>query len=201
MAGSLAKYARARWQDRGERGDTLIEVLVTVVIVGLAAAAILGALLLSISSSTEHRDLATDDTLAKSALEAVKQQVELPQSSTNDFVDCSGSTTTNPPTGTPQTILGYWTSAGTYQLALPTSAGYSVNVTGVECFSTSLGTFDSTCSYSSVNTTNNAMSTCGSDTNGLLRVTVTVKDPTKYTLSLSTIVRNPTYESTYDSVY
>lgn len=61
---------------RGEQGDTLIEVLLTVVIVAIAFAALMGALVSAISGSTEHRSLSVDDTLLKSVAESAKNQIE-----------------------------------------------------------------------------------------------------------------------------
>ena len=60
-----------------ERGDTLIEVLVAVVVIALAVTAIVGALVAGIGASGEHRNLAVDDTLLKSQADALKQRIEL----------------------------------------------------------------------------------------------------------------------------
>lgn len=193
-----------------ERGDTLIEVLVTVVIVGMTAAAILGTLLISISSSTQHRYLANDDTLARSAIEAIKQQVELPQSPTNDFVDCSTSITPNQATGNPQVILADWTTAGgPSQVMLPSVpasySGFSANavqITGIECYDASgSGALDSGCAYTTVGSWTSITGSCANDTSGLLEVTVTVKDPSGYSLNLSTMVRNPNFKAAYGGMY
>ena len=193
-----------------DRGDTLVEVLVTVVIVGLAAVAILGTLLISISSSTQHRYLANDDTLARSAIEAIKQQVELQQSSSSAFVDCSSATSTTAPphpTGNPQVILSDWTATGTYHITLPSiPAGYSgfsansVQISKVQCFNASSGGLDSTC-YATPTAGPPPGNTCTSDTSGILAVTVTVTDPSGYALSLSTLVRNPSFEAAYNAAF
>lgn len=199
--------ARPCRSQRDERGDTLVEVLVTVVIMGLAAVAILGTLLISISSSTQHRYLANDDTLARSAIEAIKQQVELPQSITSPFVDCSSATSTTTgghPSGTAQVILADWTGSGSYQLTLPAiPSGYngfsanSVQITKIQCFNASTGTLDGTCIASSTGTP--ILTGCGNDTSGLVALTVTVTDPSHYSLSMTTIVRNPNFQSSYAS--
>jgi len=60
-----------------ERGETLIEVLVTIVIVATAAAALIGALVTSASSSGEHRTLAQEEVALKSYADSAKQQIEL----------------------------------------------------------------------------------------------------------------------------
>jgi hypothetical protein len=60
-----------------ERGDTLIEILVATTVIGLVVAALFGALITSLSSSVEHRSLATVDTVLKSFAESVKYAVQL----------------------------------------------------------------------------------------------------------------------------
>lgn len=206
-----SKSSRRKHTSRfDDRGDTLVEVLVTVVIVGLAAAAILGTLLISISSSTQHRYLANDDTLARSAIESIKQQVELQQSSNSAFVDCSAATSTTPaphPTGNPQVILSDWTGSGTYHIALPAvPPGYSgfssnsVQISKVQCFNASSGALDSTC-YATAAAGPPPGNTCSSDTSGILAVTVTVTDPSGYALNLSTLVRNPSFQAAYNGAF
>src|ERR1700730_2918378 len=64
-----------------ESGDTLVEVLIAVVIIAIAASALLGALVTSISGSRSQRSLAVDDAVLKSFAEATKAQVELQSSS------------------------------------------------------------------------------------------------------------------------
>jgi len=59
---------------RSERGDTLIEVLVSVVILGLAATAFLLGMSTDIGTSNLGRGQATGETLLVSAGEAVKDQ-------------------------------------------------------------------------------------------------------------------------------
>jgi type II secretory pathway pseudopilin PulG len=156
-----------------------------VAIIGIVAAAILGSLMIAISSSGVHRNLSTDDTLAKSALEAVKNQVELAQTSTTDFVDCG--TTSNGPSS----ILTAWNtpSSGKY-ITLPSQAGYTVAISNVTCWDTVSHQFDSTCT---------SASPC--NPGGLLQVTVSVTDPSNYTLRQSTLVRNPDFNNAYNGKY
>lgn len=189
---------RAHASGLDDKGETFIEVLVTVVIVGLAAVAIMGALMTTIGASTEHRYLTTNDTIVKSALESVKYQVELTSISSSDFLDCSASQT-------PATILGDWTTPGNaHAITLPTSpTGYTVSITGVECWNPTLnagaGGFDPNCS--DLNGVAN-VSTCGpNDTSGMQRVTVTAVDPSGYRVNLSSVVRNPAYENSYSALY
>ena len=171
-----------------ERGETYVELLITTVIVGLAAIAIIGALLTSISASTEHRNLASNDNVVKSALESVKSQVQF---QTGNFYDCStvnSAPSGTPPVGTgkPDYILNQWKSS----LSLPSRpAGFSLSLTAVECWNQSLGGFDPHCSSSDT-------SLCGvHDRTGIERITVSGTDPSGYDVKLSTIVRNPNYSS------
>lgn len=68
---------------RDERGDTLIEVLVSLVVLGITALAILIAFSTSISASQEHRDLATANIVLASYSQQAIAQIE--QSPTNLF--------------------------------------------------------------------------------------------------------------------
>jgi prepilin-type N-terminal cleavage/methylation domain-containing protein len=165
-----------------ERGDTLVEMLITIVLVGIVAAAILGALMIAMHSSTTHRNLSTDDTLARSALEAIKNQVETPQGSSNKFPpsDCTS----------PNAVLQAWTQnpASSTYINLPSQANYTVAITGIGCWDPVVTKAFST--------------TCNPCTpSGLVQVTVTVTDPTNYKLSQSTVVRNPGFNGSYNGKY
>jgi type II secretory pathway pseudopilin PulG len=100
---------------RSESGDTLIEVLIAVVIIALAATALLGALLTSITSSVSHRSLAVDDSVLRSFAEAAKEQIEL--QSNPLYVHCPASysiSSSAPPSGysVPAiTQVQYWNGA------------------------------------------------------------------------------------------
>lgn len=63
--------------NRVDVGDTLIEVLIAIAVLGLCIAALLGALMTSIRSSVEHRSLANIDAVLRSYAEAAKSQIEL----------------------------------------------------------------------------------------------------------------------------
>lgn len=65
--------------DASERGDTLIEVLVTVVIISIAVTALLGGLLTSTSASVTHRHAADLDSIVRSFAETVRHNVETEQ--------------------------------------------------------------------------------------------------------------------------
>src|SRR5712692_9649782 len=59
---------------RGEAGETMAELIVTIAVVGLAVAAIVGALATGISASSTHRQRASADTVARSVAEAIKDR-------------------------------------------------------------------------------------------------------------------------------
>lgn len=87
---------------RDEAGDTLIEVLIALAVIGLTAAALLGAFATSISASAEHRRLATIDTVLTGFAETATYQIQL-QPSPLFQVSCPSSYTLAPsftaPTG------------------------------------------------------------------------------------------------------
>jgi type II secretory pathway pseudopilin PulG len=60
---------------RDEAGETLIEIVLTIVLIGLAVTALLAGLGTAASASKQHRDLATSDTVMRSYAEATKQAV------------------------------------------------------------------------------------------------------------------------------
>ena len=62
---------------RDDRGETFVELLVTVTVLGIAVVGVLGALMISLSSSYEHRSLANIDTVLRSYAETIKYDVEL----------------------------------------------------------------------------------------------------------------------------
>jgi prepilin-type N-terminal cleavage/methylation domain-containing protein len=92
----------------GDKGFSLAEVLVTIVIVGITFTAILGGLMTSIRVSDLQRTEATADAVARSAAEWVEDSVRNPYD-----VNCGG--------------IGAYSLAG-----LPTPSGYSATITSVE---------------------------------------------------------------------
>lgn len=104
----------------GERGDTLIEVLIALAVVAVAATALIGGVLTSITASSAHRSLAVNDADLKSYAEAAQNQIQRQASPL--FADCATSYTVTPP-------------------SMP--AGYTVAITGIEYWSGSA--FTSTC--------------------------------------------------------
>ena len=67
---------RAERPPRSEDGDTLIEVLLAIVVLGLASVALLMAFATSISASAEHRSLTTFDTVLRTASEEAISQIQ-----------------------------------------------------------------------------------------------------------------------------
>lgn len=93
-----------------ERGDTLLEVLIAVAILGLAAVVILDGLMVSIRISVMHRNDATGGAYVRSFAEAIQANVD-----TNGYKTCANAST------------GY---ASIPVLDLP--AGYTTSVTAVQ---------------------------------------------------------------------
>lgn len=90
-----------------EDGFSLVELMVTIVIVGVTFAALLGGLMTTITVSSLHRKQATADSVARSAAEWVKDSVA------NPYSNCA--------------------AVGAYSLSsLPKPSGYSVSITNVE---------------------------------------------------------------------
>ncbi len=79
-----------------ETGETLIEVLISVVIFSLCVVALLGVLVTTITSSSEHRSLASDDTVLRSFAEAAKYEIQMQPGPL--FRNCATTYKTNPAT-------------------------------------------------------------------------------------------------------
>lgn len=90
-----------------EDGFSLVELLVTIVIVGVTFSALLGGLITTITVSSLHRKQATADSVARSAAEWIKDSVQ------TQYANCAG--------------VGTYSFSG---LSKPT--GYSVAIHGVE---------------------------------------------------------------------
>ncbi len=130
-----------------EEGFSLAEVLVTIVIVGVTFAALLGGLMTSISVSTLHRKQATADAVARSAAEWVKDSVA------NHYQSCA--------------------TSGTYSFAsLPVPSGYAVSIPpgGVENWNP-VGAVPLTAPYSPQFQTSQP----GCTDNGLQRITIVAR--------------------------
>lgn len=116
-----------------DRGDTLVELLLGVVIIAVTAVAMLGALVTAITASGEHRSLADLDTVVKSAAESAKYDIQL-QPSGPWFTDCASVTADAyvEPGGTTHALFS--------SISLP--AGYSVVVTGIQYWNSTTGKFE-----------------------------------------------------------
>jgi len=79
---------------RGEQGDTLVEVLITIAILGIAFAGILAGLATAIRMSSIHRGQANADVVLVSSADAVKSQayVACPSVTTSSYSPTSGVT-------------------------------------------------------------------------------------------------------------
>jgi type II secretory pathway pseudopilin PulG len=61
-------------RQRNEAGESLVELLVTIAIIGLTIALLVGVLANSIAASSTHRQHATADTIARDVAEALKER-------------------------------------------------------------------------------------------------------------------------------
>ena len=129
-----AKKCRRRvsWRDRSESGDTLVELLIAMTVIGLTAVALLSGFSTSLSASAEHRSLASIDTVLKSFVETATYQLSLqPQ----------------PPTMTPQFTA--CATASTYSSLTLSQNGYTANIpqtaNAVQYWDTSTSQWDSSC--------------------------------------------------------
>jgi len=99
-----------------DAGDTLIEVILAVGIVALTAVALVGTILTSITSSTEHRTLTDSDTYIKSFADAAQQQIQ--RQNNPLFQKCASSYGVNPPNTIPSSYtvgissIQYWNGSG-----------------------------------------------------------------------------------------
>ena len=97
-----------------DRGDTLVELLVSIVIMGIAALAIFGALLTSVKVSDYHRKQASAGADVHNFAEALTTYVAA------SYMQCATTTNYAPAT------VGYTVPAGTAFTASTTSVGYWV---------------------------------------------------------------------------
>src|SRR5665213_3488499 len=127
---SRARYQRSRarrgvvagdegLQQHDDRGDTLIEILLSLIILGLASLALIVAFGTSMTASGEHRSLTTGDTYVKTVANHVAGSV---QSSTSNFSSCP-----TPSSNLTSVLSAYSSIAGQVS---PT--GYGASVTAVK---------------------------------------------------------------------
>ena len=116
----------------GDRGDTLIEILITLVIVGLAGIAILGAYTMSINATADYRNVATLNTVLTDASQSAISQIQ--QQTSPFFTPCVKGDPTN------ASVVNTYKS----DVVFNAPSGYSVAVTAVEYLNGT--TFTSACS-------------------------------------------------------
>ena len=112
-----ATTAAERWQrrrrDRSDAGDTLIEVLISITVISIAAVAILLAFATSISGSGVHRNVVTFDTMLHTA--AAEATAAVQQQGTSTFSTC-----------------GAAAAAAQAGISLPSGSGFTAQITGVQ---------------------------------------------------------------------
>ena len=81
---------------RAEAGDSLIEIIIAIVVIGLVVSAIVAAISTAENGTVAHRQLATGDTVMRNYAEAVKQAVRSTCTSSGGTWSTS---TFSPPTG------------------------------------------------------------------------------------------------------
>lgn len=106
-----------------EAGDTLIEVLLALVIIGLTVVSLLGAFTTSISASAVHKDEAQLDAVLKSFVEQTQQQLGRQTSPVLFESHCEG--------------LGSGSTYASLTLTAGTSPVYTANLTNIKYWSSS----------------------------------------------------------------
>jgi type II secretory pathway pseudopilin PulG len=113
----------------GEAGDTLVEVLIAIAVIGITAAALLGGFSTSIAASADHKTLSSLDTVLKSFIETstyqIQQQPIVPDPSN--------------PQGPPLSAPLFDASCPTpfpYSTLNLVQGGYTAKITGVQYLST-----------------------------------------------------------------
>ncbi|MGW4271960.1 type II secretion system protein [Streptomyces seoulensis] len=99
---------------RGEEGETLVEVLVAVVLIGVAFVTVLGGIGTAIVSSVTQQKVTTADSVVRSAAEKVVG---------DPYVSCArGYETPTPPAGYTVTVeVEYWDGVGAFGRPCPTA--------------------------------------------------------------------------------
>jgi type II secretory pathway pseudopilin PulG len=91
-----------RTPQRNERGETLIELVVAVAILGLASVAILGGLMMGIRTSVMHRNDATGGAYVRSFAEAIQTDVDA-----NGYKTCANAASGYAGVAVPDLPTGY----------------------------------------------------------------------------------------------
>jgi type II secretory pathway pseudopilin PulG len=127
-----ARTAVCKTTRRSDNGDTLVEVLLALVILGMASVALLIAFSASISSSAEHRKLAAYDTVLATASQEVIAQIQNTSTLFTDACDKSA-----PLTAPIVSNYGYYGASG---VTLPAPYAGTYNVQYVNTTPTSVTT-------------------------------------------------------------
>jgi hypothetical protein len=113
--------------DRSEKGDTMIEILLALIVLGLTSVALIVAFSTTLSASATHRSLASADI----AINNYSQQVIAGIEANQDLFTCP----------TPALTM----SALNSELAISSPAPYNPTITSVQYWNSSNSTFSSTC--------------------------------------------------------
>jgi type II secretory pathway pseudopilin PulG len=113
-----------------EAGDTLVELLIALVVIGITATALLAGFSTSLSASAEHRNLATIDTALKGYVEAATYQIQLQQPANPTFSNFFSSCGSATPGAYSSAITATMSPAVPTGFALPT--GYRASITNVQ---------------------------------------------------------------------
>lgn len=120
---------------RSDRGETLVEMLVAVAILGIAGVAILTGLQMSITTSDIHRKQTTGGAYARSYAESIQDYVA---SAANRYVPCAGANAYSPATVGFTVPPGYTAEQAAAERVLPdggaaeTCAGNDTGVQQIE---------------------------------------------------------------------
>ncbi|MFE7514783.1 type IV pilus modification PilV family protein [Streptomyces sp. NPDC057540] len=106
--------ARRPRRPRGDEGETLIEVLVAVVLMGVAFVTVLGGIGTALISSATQQKVTGADSVIRSAAESIVRE---------PYVSCAdGYATPTPPAGFTVTVeIEYWDGVGAFGPSCPTA--------------------------------------------------------------------------------
>jgi type II secretory pathway pseudopilin PulG len=163
-----ARGAALRRRLSADAGETLLELLIAIVIIGITVTAVMGAIVSSAGASAEHRAIAAVDTVLKSYAENAKYQIEL--APTPAYAACA----------TPLAVPAAYSNSGLSWVAPSgySAPTYTVSITSVLPWDGTTDAFDAT----------------GSCTDGLEQLTVVANGPDNSQDTLSIVVRKPTYD-------
>jgi type II secretory pathway pseudopilin PulG len=113
-------------RQRSDRGETLIELVVAVAILGMAAVAILGGLMMGIRTSVMHRNDATGGAYVRSFAEAIQSDVDA-----NGYKTCANAASGYAGVAVPDLPTGYTKSVMAVQSCNGSSWG-ACTVDGIQ---------------------------------------------------------------------